>query len=499
MTRANPSTGSVVKPARGAGDDSRAAALLTMLRLHWFIRLRWVFLVVAIVVLAIERLALPDAQRPLLGLMVVLAALGLVNLGWMAFSYLLFRRFREETPGGPRRYVELLANAQVAVDLLLLTCILRFTGGVENPMAIFYLFHMAITALLLQRWQAILNGAWALMLYALLVIGEWRAWLTPHYGLLPKPLLNLHTEPEFVFVSLAVVACGIFGTLYFTLQVAKRLQRREQSLHEANEALRQSQIAIQDLQSRRSRFMQTAAHQLKSPLAAIQTLAELIRGNVVAPEAIPTTCDKIVQRCREGIGQVIELLTLARVQEADPRRHQRSEADVRAVLSKLCERFRPVAQEKQVELTCHIPEADDLRVSIDPQDLDDCAGNLIDNAIKYTPGPGRVTVTASTEAASGKPEAVAITVSDTGIGISPDILVSEDGTPAHAPVFDAFRRGTNALTAGIPGTGLGLSIVREIVEQAGGRIRVSSQPNEGSSFTLTFPSGRTSSDEASSD
>ncbi|MBU0617721.1 MAG: HAMP domain-containing histidine kinase, partial [Planctomycetes bacterium] len=463
MTNANMSAANVVKAAFGAGDYPRAAALVTMLRLHWFTRLRWVFLVVAIVVLTVERLALPDVQRPLLSLMVVLAVLGIVNLGWVALSHLLFRRFREEASGEPQRYVELLANAQVAVDLLLLTCILRFTGGVENPMAIFYLFHMAITALLLQRWQAILNGIWALMLYTAMVVGEWRHWLTPHYEFLPQCPVELHTMPEFVFSSLAVVACGILGTLYFTLQIAGRLRRREQALSNANQALHESQSAIQNLQERRSRFMQTAAHQLKSPLAAIQTLTELIRGEIVPPEAVRGTCDKIVQRCREGVGQVAELLALARVQDGDPRRHQRCEADVRAVISSLCERFGVVATEKQVELTCHMPETGELRIRVDPQDLSDCAGNLIDNAIKYTPGPGRVTVTVSTDSPAVGPEGVTITVTDTGIGISPDILTSKDGTPAHAPVFDAFRRGTNALTAGIPGTGLGLSIVREIV------------------------------------
>ncbi len=487
MTDENTSAVNVVKAALGSRDYSRAAALVTMLRLHWFIRLRWVFLVVALVVLAIERLALPEVRRPLFGLTVVLAVLAAVNLGWMAFSHLLFRRFREQASDGPQRYVELFANAQVAVDLLLLTCILRFTGGAENPMAIFYLFHMVIVALLLQRWQAILNGVWALLLYATLVIGEWQRWLTPHYEFLPQCPVNLHSEPEYVFASLVVVACGIFGSLYFTLQVAKRLQKREQSLREANEALRKSQIAIQELQTRRSRFMQTAAHQLKSPLAVIQTLTELIRGDVVPPEEIHPTCDKIVQRCRDGIGQVTELLTLARVQEADPSRHQHSEADVRAVISTICERFSLVAKEKNVELNCHLPESGDLRINIDPQDLGDCAGNLIENAIKYTPGPGSVTVTISTESASDGAEEVSMTVTDTGIGIAPDILVSKDGTPGHAPVFDAFRRGNNALTAGIPGTGLGLSIVREILEQAGGRIRVSSRPNEGSTFTITFP------------
>jgi signal transduction histidine kinase len=487
MTNANTSPAAVVKAALGARDYPRAAALVTMLRLHWFTRLRWIFLAVAIVVLGIERFALPEVRRPVLGLGVVLAALGAVNLGWMALSHLLFRRFHEETDGAPERYVELFANAQVAIDLLLLTCILRFTGGAETPMSIFYLFHMAITALLLQRWQAILNGVWAVVLYAGLVIGEWQGWLTPHYYFLPQCPVGLYAEPELVLASLVVVACGIFGTLFFTLQISQRLKKREQALRDANEALQKSQIAIYDLQKRRSRFMQTAAHQLKSPLAVIQTLTELIRGNMVPPDAVGGTCDKIIQRCREGIGQVTELLTLARVQEADPARHEQSEADVGEVVLKLCQHFKPLADEKNVTLSWQVPEDRELRVPVDQQDLGDCLGNLIENAIKYTPGPGSVTVQVAGEVASDGSEHVSITVSDTGMGINPELLVSKDGTPGHAPVFDAFRRGNNALTAGIPGTGLGLSIVREIVEQAGGRIRVSSSPNEGSTFTATFP------------
>jgi signal transduction histidine kinase len=491
MTKANTSPMHAVQVAFDARDYPRTAALVTILRLNWFTRLRWVFLAVATVVLVLERVALPEVPRPLLGLSVLLATLGAVNLGWMALSHLLFRRFREETSGEPRRYVELFANAQVAVDLLLLTCILRFIGGAENPMAIFYLFHMAITALLLQRWQAILQGVWALLLYAGLVIGEWREWITPHYGFLPQRPVHLHGDSGFVFASLLVVACGIFGILFFTLQIAGRLKKRERALREANEALHKSQLAIHDLQQRRSRFMQTAAHQLKSPLTVIQTLADLIRGNTVPPEKVPETCTKIVQRCREGIAQVTELLALARVQEADPARHLQSEADVRAVILRLCEHFQPVAEEKHVALTWEIPDDRELRANVDPQDLADCTGNLIENAIKYTPGPGSVTVSVALKTRSEGPEEISITVADTGMGIHPEFLVSKDDTPGHAPIFDAFRRGNNVLVAGIPGTGLGLSIVREIIEQAGGHIRVSSSLNKGSTFTISFPTRRT--------
>lgn len=474
-------------------DNPWAMTLVPTLRLHWFIRLRWIFLAGAVAVLALERFILPASQRPF-SLAVLLMVLAWVNLIWLVVSRFLFRQLARN-PKALRSQVERFAwfaNAQVAVDLLLLTAILRYTGGVENPLAIFYLFHMAIVSLLLKRWQAVLQGVWALLLYGVLVFGEWRQWLTPHYTFLPTFAAGPYSQPEYVVAAFVVVACGIFGTLYFTLHIAGRFQEQERQLQRANSALQQSQRAIQDLQRRRSRFMQTAAHQLKSPLAAIQSITELIRAGLVPPEAIPGTCGKIVHRCQDGIVQVTELLTLARVQEADPARHRQAGSDVREAVYELFSRFRPVAEGKQIELVSSVPPDEELTVCVDARDLRDCVGNLIENAIKYTPGPGTVTVTVMPERSNGELTAVLINVTDTGVGIDPNLAVSPDGEPGHEAVFDAFRRGANVIAAGIPGTGLGLSIVREVVEQAGGQIVVSSCPGQGSSFSLTFPSPSTS-------
>jgi len=460
-----------------------------MLRLHWFIRLRWLFLAGAVAALAFERFVASQTQRPwALGFLLV--ALAAVNLAWLVVSHFLFRHVTEG-PAAIRsdlRRLVVFTNAQVAADLLLLTGILRYSGGVENPLAVFYLFHMAIVSLLLKRSHAVLQGLWAITLYTILVVGECRQWLTPHYDFLPSCSLGLYARPEYVFTALVVVTCGIVGMLYFTLHIAARFQEQERELERANAALRQSQLAIQDLQQRRSRFMQTAAHQLKSPLAVIQTMIELIRSHIVPPEAIPGTCDKVIRRCQDGIVQVTELLTLARVQEADPGRHRRSEADVREVLQELHARFKPLADDKRVELTCSVADGEVLAVCVDPRDLRDCVGNLIENAIKYSSGPGQVSVTAQAERSDGRLLGVLINVTDTGMGIDPSLVRSPDGQPGHEPIFDAFRRGSNAVTAGIPGTGLGLSIVREVVEQAGGRLLVSSCPGQGSSFTAAFPS-----------
>jgi len=483
----------------------RTRALISLLRLHWFVRLRWVFVVAACGVLALERFVTPSVTRPW-QLAVVIGGVALLNLVWMVTTRGLRARLAadEAAEAGPIGSAQLFANAQVACDLALLTLILRYTGGVENPMMMFYVFHIAIGALLLRKRQALLQCAWAIVLYASVAVGEMSGRLTPHYGFLPAlPSPGWHDDAYYVVVAVGVMICGVLGVCYFTLEIAARLDKRDRQLLEANAALRRSTTAIQDLQMRRSRFMQNAAHQLKAPLAVIQTLASLIRDGIVPPEATRPTMEKIIQRCRDGIVQVTELLTLARVQEADPRRHRVASTSIAEVVTELCRRFKPIADGKNVTLNWVVPEGQECRAHVDPRDASDCIGNLIDNALKYTPGPGSVTVKVAAVASPhrqrrlmpGAPEReledgfVYVTVKDTGFGLETGAL-ADHGAEGGGSLFDAFRRGNNAVAAGIPGTGLGLSIVREVVEQAGGRIIVYSRPGRGSTFTVMFPTGR---------
>lgn len=481
-------------------------ALVVLLQLHWFIRLRWLFAAGALAVLAIERFVQPTARRPG-GLLAVVLAVAATNVVWMAVSRLLRPRLYNPgaDPRGAIRAGQIYAGAQIATDLFLLTWILALTGGVENPMALFYLFHVAITGLLLRTWQAFLLSCWAVLLYAAMGVAQWHNWLA-YYPFLPSlGTANLHNQAHYVSIAVTVMAAAVFGTLYFTDRIGHVLDRREDMLIRMNAALEQSRRAIQDLQARRSRFMQVAAHQLKGPLAMVQTLASLVRdGTVTDEQGIHATCDKIVRRCREGIVQVTELLTLARVQEADPCRHRAARADVTAIVTALCARFSPVAQTKRVTLEFTPATAERPVAGVDPTDLADCIGNLIENAVKYTPEGGRVEVRVVSGAQTGSAidlpqppvrhglrrrveDFVCVVVQDTGIGLGEALPLLEDGSPAPGSIFEAFRRGAAALSAGIPGTGLGLSIVREVVEQVGGYIHVRSRTGEGSTFTVCFP------------
>lgn len=472
-----------------SGRDAAAGAtglapVLSLHRLCWFVRLRWGFIGAAAILLLLDRAVDPGFERPVQILWAVVALAG-ANAVWWALA----RGIRRGTGVG-RRAALAFAHAQMGCDLLVLTVIVRYTGGVESPLAIFYVFHMALGSLLLPAGHAAAQGVWAALLYGGATLGELAGLVTPHHPLLaPLSGLALHERAVYVFAVVGCVCCGLFGTLYLTGSIAARLRERERQLEQSNAALRQSQTAIRDIQARRARFMQTAAHRLKSPLATVQTLAGLIRDGVVQADT-GATAERIVRCCEEGIVHVSELLTLGRVQDADPLRHRLAQADVGAIVAAQCEQYRTVARGRDVSLTVEVPTGVELTARVDPRDLSDCIGNVIDNAVKYTPPQGSIRVGVErreADAATAAPAWIVVQVVDSGMGFDAESLSGVSGN--QPSLFDAYRRGNNALAAGIAGSGLGLAIVRVVVEQAGGEIEVDSTPGAGTRFTLKFPAG----------
>lgn len=209
------------------------------------------------------------------------------------------------------------------------------------------------------------------------------------------------------------------------------------------------------------------AHDLRTPMTRLRVTAE----------SALATGDPVRQRealldCLEESERVLSMLTtLMDISEAETgaMKLNVSQVDVGQLVNEVTELYEDTAEDAGVGL--HATVAPSLSVPADRDRLRQALANLVDNAIKYTPREGRVTITAASEGSS-----VAIRIADTGAGISAQDLPR---------IFDRLYRGDHSRAT--RGLGLGLSLVRAYVEAQGGRIDVMSTPGQGSTFSVSLP------------
>jgi two-component system, sensor histidine kinase and response regulator len=221
----------------------------------------------------------------------------------------------------------------------------------------------------------------------------------------------------------------------------------------------------------RFQFISVLAHELKAPLAAVEGYLQLLREGIVPPgsEKSAEILGRSVARI-EGMRKLIgDILDLTRIESGQRSREIRP-VDLVEVARRAVENVRPAAEPRGILIELHAAGA--MLLPADVAELEIVLNNLLTNAVKYNRDGGRVDVTIEDSVTC-----VAITVADTGIGMA------EEET---AKLFGEFIRIKNAKTRNIPGSGLGLSIVKKLAALYGGDVVVSSQPEVGTSFTVTL-------------
>jgi signal transduction histidine kinase len=234
---------------------------------------------------------------------------------------------------------------------------------------------------------------------------------------------------------------------------------------------RQARRLAQEKRQIRFQFISVLVHELKAPLAAIEGYLNLMEdhslGDALAAYDGPVNRSKLRV---EGMRKLImDLLDLTRL-ESGQKQRDLTIVDVGVMARKAIETVAAEAAARAITIDLQAPG--DVSLNADPGEIEIVLNNLVTNAVKYNRDGGSVTVTLAAD-----DERVTITVADTGIGLAPE---------ESARLFGEFVRIKNDKTRAILGSGLGLSIVKRLAQVYGGDVGLVSEPDVGTTFTVTL-------------
>ena len=328
------------------------------------------------------------------------------------------------------------------------------------------------------------GGLFLLPLLWLAVVGS-RAELVAGFAvvaiarILPVKLLGSPLYPSgtwrtaVVFGAVAVISCTTVQQLVRVARLrANELHDRAAELEDAARRLEAQNDQLRQLDQAKDGFVALVSHELRTPLTSIAGFLEILLED---GEALTAEQQRFLSTVSRNVSRlttlVNELLFLAQV-DAGRFELQLGETDIRQLLAEATEAARPAAAAKNIQLTL---EAEELAAAYcDRAQMAQLVDNLLSNALKFTPEGGRVAVRADRNG-----DAIALSVSDTGIGIPADELPR---------LFGRFFRASTATSEGIPGTGLGLAISQAIAEAHDSTITVRSTPSHGTTFRLLLAS-----------
>jgi signal transduction histidine kinase/DNA-binding response OmpR family regulator/ligand-binding sensor domain-containing protein len=283
--------------------------------------------------------------------------------------------------------------------------------------------------------------------------------------------IRVHPAPwlspwAFALYAVLLVAAVLGYIRYTTAASRRRALQLEAQVNERTQELKTQKQMVETLLDHKNELFANITHEFKTPLALIKGPAELLEQK---PELSPfrEQLQMIGRNTTRLLSMVSQILKLSEVEQQQPviRVHQ----PIKPMLDMLFEAFKPLAAHKHIEINLDNQAAGSVYAT--PDSLEMIVGNLISNAIKYTPDGGQVNIRAGST--DGQ---VTIQVIDSGIGIR-----QQD----QELVFSRFTRLDNQQN--VPGTGIGLAVVKEITLANGGQVSLSSEPGAGSTFTVNLP------------
>jgi signal transduction histidine kinase len=425
------------------------------MRSIWFVQLRWIAIAITLCTLFIANEL--NFVLPYIKIFYSILFLSICNGSYLIYNTKISLSNRKGELN--------LIKFQMVMDLIILTIMIHYSGGIENPIFFIYIIHVIIASLIFKGKQVYQIAFVAILLYTLeVVVSNNLIWdfNLPAYHLISD--YGHHHEQTYIFVMLI----SFWIVILFTAFIASSMMKRYRIVRDK---LLNRQIKLIDEDKTKLQFFRFVTHELKSPISTVQSAIDTVLE--VSKDELNKSSTNLLYRSRNRTQQMIDTVKdLSEItQGAIPKVIEVVKIDVKKAIQNIADN-EMVQNDKNIELDFVFPD-NPLLINTYPNYLEKIIINLISNAIRYNSENGKIIVSLS----SGK-DSFTLSVEDTGIGIS---------KADQEKIFDEFYRSAEAKKVSRIGTGLGMSIVKRFVDKLGGKITIDSQLNVGTKFTVELP------------
>jgi signal transduction histidine kinase len=261
-------------------------------------------------------------------------------------------------------------------------------------------------------------------------------------------------------------------SIRFALVQFRAAAELERKVKERTDELARANAALRDADRRKDEFLATLAHELRNPLAPIRNALEILRLVDDPNETVSRQRERLERQVAQLVRLVDDLLDVSRITTGKLRLNSES-LTIQEVVDAALEMSRPQIEKARHTLKTELP-TESIPLVGDRVRLTQVLTNLLNNSAKFTEPGGNIKLTVT-----HLEDQVSISVTDTGVGIPPDVL---------PVVFALFTQVDRSLNRSQGGLGIGLALVRRLVEMHSGTVAVHSEgPGKGATFTVTLP------------
>ena len=434
-------------------------------RNYWFINLRYIAFFSLLVFLLIGQHIMNLNFKNNQFVFLIIISFAILTYNIILFTILKSQGLKDDA----QKFNPLLLSLiQILLDIFALFLLTYFTGGIESPLYVFFIFHMIIGSMILPgKIIYTISGIIVLCFYVLSFLEYFS--VIPHYSIEGLIRSGMYKDINFILIFATTFGIMLLVSVYFANSIASALYRSEQEL-------KITLYKLNDAEKVKMKYTMAVVHEIKSPIAAVQSFLDLILGKFLGP--VSSQVEDKVKRARirteDSINIINDVLNISKIKLLN--KIDKNDFDINELIFENIVKRKIQAEGRNIEVKFYDRRAEKENYTGDKELIDLALSNLLGNAIKYSNRGGKIEIVLTKENGKTKLE-----FCDNGVGIP-----EKD----RNKIFNDFYRASNVKDIVQDGTGLGLSVVKQIVEQHNGTItfespsRMADNTGPGTSFLL---------------